>query len=376
MDKKEENRRIIQEKGVELSHLHPLICFEYSTGLGKTYQALKCVEASDSNKKWLWIVPEVQMIENFLQDMEKHNYSHLLNDKIERVICYASLFKFQGLDYNLVLDECHRIQSSIRLEVVKNIYPDHVIGLSATISNKIKERFKEIGNFHYEQITLSQAIELEILPTPEINIIRIELDDKEKLYPFKIKCKKDVLLTAVGHYKKLCGTVDYWKKKVDSEGLEWQRRKWFMSALVRKRFISSYKTDILKKLIEYIGNQRFICFCGSVEQAKAVGNRNAIHSKNSTTFNSQLIQDFNDEKIDRIFTCQMLKEGMNFKECPIGIITQLDGETLSAIQICGRTLRSSEPKLYVIVIKDTQDEKYLNNFLKEIDNKYIKEIEI
>ena len=67
----------------------------------------------------------------------------------------------------------------------------------------------------------------------------------------------------------------------------------------------------------------------------------------------------------------MVIEGMNFNRIDCGIICQLDKEQRANIQKIGRVLRSKNPEIYIIYVKDTQDEKYLNEFLLNMNKEYI-----
>jgi superfamily II DNA or RNA helicase len=62
---------------------------------------------------------------------------------------------------------------------------------------------------------------------------------------------------------------------------------------------------------------------------------------------------------------------MNLTNIQLGLIIQLDNKKLSFIQMLGRVFRSDFPECYVIVVKDTQDEVYLDTVLEGFDKKYI-----
>jgi superfamily II DNA or RNA helicase len=72
----------------------------------------------------------------------------------------------------------------------------------------------------------------------------------------------------------------------------------------------------------------------------------------------------------------MITEGMNLTDIQMGIITQLDGKERLFVQKIGRVLRADSPKAVIFYYKNTQDEKYLNNALENIDAKYIRRITV
>lgn len=72
----------------------------------------------------------------------------------------------------------------------------------------------------------------------------------------------------------------------------------------------------------------------------------------------------------------MLQEGQNLKDIECGIIVQLDGKEGPFIQKFGRTLRSEHPVQYIICIKGTQDNVYLERVIKNLDPNHVKYIEV
>jgi len=243
-----------------------------------------------------------------------------------------------------------------------------MISLSATISKEVKDRLNNIAPCYEWHITTSEAIEKGILPAPEIRIVEIELDDRISMYEAKTG-KMATTLTARKYYDFISTQMDYWKGRYMSDGQEWQKNKWMQEALKRKRFVGNYKSDKARKILKEIKNRRAIIFCASVDQAKKLGGTQAIHSKNTTEKNKEIIKAYNDKEFNKLFTCQMLTEGMNLVDTEICTLAQLDGVERTTIQRIGRGLRSENPLIYIIVCKNTNDEKYLSNF--DIDKKYL-----
>lgn len=359
-------KSIIQEEISDLINIHNFLICELATGSGKGKTSMLCIQKSTSAKKWLVLVPEIPLIKNFKEDIIKHSID--IEDKIEDIICYASLKNYEGTELNILMDEGHHSTSDIRLDLLKSINSDQRIVLSATLNYEIKQKLKEICTWYEYKISLEDAINRGILPKPEIKIIYKDLDNIKKDFVYKMG-KKTLNLTAKEYYSKMSSNVDYWRDKWESDGIPYQYTKFLSAASNRKRWIATYKTDIAQKIIKEIEDNRFICFCGSVEQAKLLGGKKAIHSKNTKKQNEQIIEDFNSQITDSIFSCNMLREGQNLIDCNQGIIVQLFSEVLYPLQSLGRLLRGDSPVIYILIVKGTQDEKYLaklNNELKNI----------
>lgn len=362
-----EQRQQLQEQAVQLSLKHKDLILEWATGVGKTLALLNCIAASQSKKKWLIVVPEVPLIENFMEDAYKHGYRDLVNEKVEQVICYASLHKFAGRSVNLGMDEAHHI-SEKRLEVVSSIRSDQRILLSATIPTDVRERINGLGSWHVYRVEAAEAIDSGILPEPIINVITVHLDDREACYACKTG-KGSFKCTAREYYKRLDSSVLYWEKEYMKGQKVWQQRKFLQAALERKRFMATIKTEAAHRLIDSIrdSKRRFVCFSGSVEQAKELGGKLSVHSRNSKDKNLQIIEEFNEGKTSELFANQMLREGMNLEDTEVGIIVQLDNQEKSTIQMLGRILRHETPELFIFIAKDTKDEDYLRKAIKAVN---------
>jgi superfamily II DNA or RNA helicase len=145
------------------------------------------------------------------------------------------------------------------------------------------------------------------------------------------------------------------------------------TALERKRFIASQKTKKATSLLKELQDKRLICFTGSVAQAKELGGKYAVHSKNKN--NQELIDNFNDYQSDKLFAVGMLREGMNLSSLDCAVIVQLDNQEKSLVQMTGRSLRSLAPKVFIIVLRDTMDMKYLEKAKSVFNPEYIKKYE-
>ena len=153
---------------------------------------------------------------------------------------------------------------------------------------------------------------------------------------------------------------------------EYIRFKWLQMGSQRILLLCNTKTKVVSKLLSKLDKdkQRYICFCTSIEQAEQLGDKKyAIHSKNNNSL--KILDDFNNQKIDKIFACKMLQEGQNLVNIQAGIIIQLDGQERTFIQRFGRAMRANSPVQYIFYYRNTRDEEYLKDALQDIDKEYI-----
>jgi superfamily II DNA or RNA helicase len=350
-------REEIQTKALELSKSHKHILLEWPTGIGKSKAAIDI--ALEHGGEWLLVCKETNHIDNWKKEFEKFGASEFWEENVV-AICYASLHKHTDSDFNLILDEVHAT-TDIREEHIKTITPKKIVSLSATVDSPVKEKLKSICPFEEYKITTTEAIEYGILPEPTIYIVNIELGHLDD------------------EYKKLSKNVGFWENKYKEDYAEWKRIKWLRSGLQRKLFLTKLKTSQTQSIIEELkrDKKRFICFTGSIEQCKELGDPdNLVHSKVDKLKRQKIIDDFNAGSIDDIYAVDMLKESMNLSKIDAGIIVQLDNGERSAIQQIGRVMRSIAPEIYILVVKNTQDEQYMDRALASIDKKYIKHLNI
>ena len=175
----------------------------------------------------------------------------------------------------------------------------------------------------------------------------------------------------------LSQSIEYWNNRYHISHSEFQRVKAANYGSQRKRFLGEAKTKFVYNLIKNLPPQRrYVCFCASVNQAEMLSGSSTISSKKSDKYNQGVIDDFNAKRINSINAVGMITEGMNLTDIQLGIIVQLDGKERLFLQKTGRVMRSDSPKIVIFYYKGTQDENYLKGALENIDDKYIKRINI
>ena len=98
MSKKEESRQLIKSKCEELwlagKHKGINLCLEFSTGVGKTLNAinLQNIMTNELSRRTYVCVAEIAHIQNWKDEYVKHGYEHLLSNT--DIFCYASLKKY------------------------------------------------------------------------------------------------------------------------------------------------------------------------------------------------------------------------------------------------------------------------------------------
>lgn len=81
-------------------------------------------------------------------------------------------------------------------------------------------------------------------------------------------------------------------------------------------------------------NYRTLTFCTSIEQTKKFG-EHPINSENKKE-SLQNLADFNDGKIDHITAAAVLNEGVNLKNCQVGIYANIGSSKVVEVQRLGK----------------------------------------
>ena len=391
-------RNEIQDGSIDLIEKNNRVLLSWATGVGKSYAFIKMQEALKAEVTCI-VVAEVAHIKNWQDEYIKHGKEELLNKT--NIFCYASLKN--NTDYRvdlLCLDEGHHATSELRLDFLSSIKATKVVVLTATLGeDKLLSLQTIYGDFKVSKVSLKQAIAWEIIPKPDIFIIPLELDDTkqnciiEQVWGTKtkrvvIKCKYQdrweylgdkikypnvqLIMSATQVQKNfhLNQQSDYWKNFFMRSRQDYAKTKWMLTGSERKRFLAECKTNKVKPFLKKLKKKRFICFCGSIEQAELLGKGNAIHSKMANA--AEYIEDFSTGKISNLFVVNMLQEGQNLPDIEAGVIIQLDGQERGFIQKSGRVLRAEKPILFVFYYKNTRDEKYLENIIEGVDPEYIR----
>ena len=387
------SRDSIQQEIVELSKKHNKILLTLATGVGKSLSALLVAieHINKTNESWLILSEELLHIQNWKDEFKKHKLTKYL--KYFEFSTYASCHKYSSK--NIILDEAHHALSDRRIDIIKSYKANKIIALSATFSQDKKDLLFQLGKFKEYNISLKDAIDSDILPMPEIVVKYVTLDNKNQDLIFvknkgnkkdRIKIettyanwKKEyfannavelhIKCTQKQYYDLINNDIEYAKKNHFKLRQNWTQFAWLNLASKRKNFIASLKTPYIKEIINNISNTRFICFTSSIEQCEEVGD-NTIHSKKDNKLNESLIVKFNKNKINSLFCVKKLREGINLVNIEKAIITQIDSEDLAFYQMLGRSLRGKQPEVFLIIIKDTQDEVYFES-IKEDLNKFI-----
>lgn len=362
------------------------ILLQLPTGWGKSKCGIE-LALKDNPESILIVVPRLVLIDNWKEEFIKWDKESYL-DKVT-FSTYAGIQKRTSTKYDVcIYDEGHHITDRVldlKPKAEKNII------LSATVDKdtkwKLSHHFK---NLHTYSIKLNQAIEYNVLPDPIIYLLPMELNptlksetiivhpkgrnevtcdyDKRWNYIKDKNRKVNIKCTQLQKYYELNKEIEYWKKRYMATRNEAIKNKWLFLAGARLKWLSSIKYSKLTHLLEYLEDERVLTFCSSIEQSMDLS-LYCINSKNKNSLKH--LEAFNEGKINHITAVNMLNEGMNLRDCRIGIWGVINSSEIMNIQKVGRCLRHKSPILIIPYYKSTREAELVSKMLEDYNKDLI-----
>ncbi|MBQ3949734.1 MAG: DEAD/DEAH box helicase family protein [Bacteroidales bacterium] len=358
------DRNTLQELAVNrLASEKRLLC-QWATGTGKSNVALKFLRANPETT-CLILVPEQNNIENWTTEFTKFGVPM----ELVRVACYASLHKYADTQWGLiVLDEVPHIDTDLKKALCQRIQGEYVLALGAVVDEDELATLEEVyGKFSKSYVSLQKAIEWEILPSPTVFILHMQLDNTYRKYWYKGRP-----YTAKQMYSIYSDEVSSYADSYAAKPNPRVKQMMYQAGNKRKRFLGKLKDDAIAYVCRRLEKKgrRFICFCSSIKQAEALGGDKAFTSKSPMSM--QHLSKFNNHEINSLYVVGKLIEGQNLVDIDCGVIGQIGGTSRITVQEIGRVMRSENPRIYIPVFDDTKDDSFLYTLTSNIPERYIK----
>lgn len=364
------------------------------TGGGKTKIVIDIINQERLIKPSLTVlllVPTNTLIFNFEKEFEKWSCS-LENVKI---ICNASLKHEQGNYYDLIVaDEVDTISAN-QAKYIKYITRNYFLGITALISNEKCFALDTKVVFSYGA---EQAISDKVIAPVEVIVVEIPNSTSTKVVIKKTKNKvatekeyteleySKYLTTVIAHARKAVFanqhkldklneklqttdslveqfTLDTAKKVIQKDLTKYQRIKQiFESKRKEQIYNSELKKKVAKNFIKKHLDQRVLILCGSISQAEELC-PNTYHSKTDRT----ALNKFKKQETNHLAAVKALNRGEDIANLNIALAVQVTSVHIDLLQRLGRIARFDKDHktatLYVLCLKGTQDEVWVNNAL-------------
>lgn len=386
-------RDIINAEMVELSKRYNDLLIEHATAYGKTKSALEISKITGN--KHIIIHWETSHKQNLIDEILKHGF----NLKDFTFCTYAGISKLKNATCDtLILDECHHLTKR-SASIVWTIKRKKTVYLSAEVPFAKRQNILKLlsPTLYTSKKTIKDGVEEGVIPKPTIQTHYINLNDSiinneyirclgEKRISKEVTVEQYMIENEENNwgveYKVRCTQKEYYdliqfeinKIKLQIEKLTEAYNltsdvtyKHTISklevvlkrlGLERKEFLANAKLDYAKRLFNRIKGKKII-FTNSIDNSNEFKGTQ-VNSSNTGKVNRVRVEEFKEGIINNLVVVDMLKESHNIPNLKHAIIHQLSmNNLLDFIQIQGRTLRSKNSKLHIIVVSNTVDEDTL-----------------
>ena len=144
--------------------------------------------------------------------------------------------------------------------------------------------------------------------------------------------------------------------------------KWKLLERMRLIYNLKSKTEIARRIIDkwLKVDERFLIFCGSIEQSESLCGSSVFHSKTKDL----ALEAFKRSEINRLGVVESLNEGHNIPMVDGAVIVQLNSNKRDLVQRIGRTIRfrpGHTAIIWIFVVLDTVDEDWFKKAIEAFD---------
>lgn len=341
---------------------NPNLLLEIPTGFGKSRLALDILKKKcwklDFPYKILIVIPRNVLQDNWHDEFTKWEMEPYYNKAT--FTTYVSLPKHAGRWDLVIFDECHHITERC-MEALESFTISNSLLLSATVKRTARGDLRRtFRDLYIYQVSTRDAIDDKVLPDPEVKLLPLKLNSRDLTEVIEIKkTGKRYSCTPQKYYDDISRLVDWYKQK-SMGGNRALKNIWLHKAGERLKWLSKQKSSIVLEILSQLSNYRTLTFCSSIQQTEELG-KNHIHCKNKES--KEILEKFNEGKIKHITSVNMLDEGMNLKNCQIGIYANLNSSERIVKQRLGRILRHKKPVIIIPFFLNTRDEEIVKQML-------------
>lgn len=356
------------------------------TGFGKSRCGVLAVKQTLSifGGNALILVPTTQLQKQFKEEFIKwaglpQEYCEKMLEKIN-IICYQSAYKLKKNHYSIVVcDEIHLGLSQEYRKFFENNTWDRLLCMTATPPEEIeyKDYLYKIAPLAY-RLSLDECVKLELVS------------------PYKVICKP-IKLNAEEQkqYKKANNTFVYAKYNLgqfdafeqaryilankESTPQEKQYATMFYKAIRQRKAVVDHaigKVEELQKLVIKNVGEKMLVFGGSNVFTDQLAEATCClsttyHSGKTKKQKEKALEDFRSGDKPVLCSTKALNQGFDVKDATMAVICGLTSKGLTMIQRIGRIIRYQEDKIgkiIILYIKDSQEEKWLKNSVKTLNN--------
>lgn len=338
---------------------------EVAPRVGKSKIVIDALNTVSIDLKVLIMAPRKEIFESWKIEFERWG----LRNNISVDFLWSNSLKKNTNTYNLIIcDEVHAYNLNVLSLLTKEqAKGTRILSITGTLDGNtqyvLETMLKQELLYSY---TVAEAIEDQIVADYEIICVGCELDTVDA-YVIAGNQEKSFLQTEAAAYK-------YWNDKyqIAKSRQQWSSLRFLTSKRLDVIYNSKTKLEATKKILKL--NTRVISFSGRQEIADQLGDE-SFHSKADKT----ALERFKDGKINKLSVVSMVSMGVTIPDLKVAVFNQLKSEENLAIQQAMRVMNMEGGKkatIYIVYLKNTQDEVWMLSALQGFDQSKIKKIDL
>ncbi|MHA1617347.1 MAG: DEAD/DEAH box helicase [Candidatus Njordarchaeales archaeon] len=280
------------------------------------------------------------------------------------IVTYASAHKKEflekAMDYFgfVIFDEAHHLATELNKEIAKRLIAPYRIGLTATPGEKHKVLEALIGPI-LKIATFKDLVSKGYLAEFNYKRIYVRLTSEEE------KRYQELMKTYVEYVTNLSGKdeIERFRELVKKSVRDSEARKALLARIEAKNIAlkAREKIEVLKDLLSRHKKDKVIIFTRHVDAAKYISVMFGIPyitGDMDKKRRKEILKMFEEGKVTKLVTAEVLDEGMDLPSASVGIILAGRPSKRQLIQRIGRLLRPKNGKkamIYEVVTRATYD---------------------
>lgn len=335
--------------------------------VGKTKMIIDIIKRDKPKGKILWVTPTTKLAEEDIpEEFVKWRAKRYIKNL--ETVTWKSLVKCEGHYDLVILDEEQFITENNISPLIKGeLTYDRLISMTGTETKTQakKDLYEELNLKVLYRLSLNKAVDIGMLSNYLIKVVMVEMDDKKNItveYKNKTTKKTESFLTSeVKQYEYQCRRLEANNSK--------------FGILHRMHLIknSPSKVGAAKYIINSLEGKKLI-FASNTAQAEELSDF-VYHSKTDDAD----LQKFISGETDKIAMVNKGGTGYTYSLIDNLIVTQVDSDNNGLTsQKIARTLLKQEgykATIWIICLKDTQDEVWLESTLQSFDKSKVEIID-
>lgn len=324
------------------------------------------------------LVPTVQLRDQFEEEFSKWGYEDVV-DLID-FVCYQSAYKLKDNHYNIVVcDEVHLGLSPEYRKFFENNTYDRLLCMTATLpeENEYKLHLFKLAPTVY-RISLDQCVAMGLVSPYDIVCVPIKLTDEEQKEYKSINKKFVYWKYQLGQFGAFDAAKAIMANKNASAKDKQAAARFYACIRDRKKIVdfASNKVAQLQKLVIQNLDSKMLVFGGANAFTDELCDATqpfsvSYHSGKTKKQRENALLEFKEGNKNVLCSTKALNQGLDVPDASVGVVCGLTSKALPMIQRIGRLIRFQEDKkgkIYILYVKDSQEEKWLKSSVKGLKN--------